>query len=562
MARRLLLLGCLVSALGLAAPLGNPNAPKGGSILIGFPAYPKTLLYYLAVDEPSHVVNAAIFESLLDGDPRNYDPIPGVASSWTLSSDKKIFTFKMNPNARFSDGIHITAHDVKFTWDTLLNPKHNTAPHQSYLSSFESCTVIDDHTVQFVAKTLHFQNLEKAGGLFILPRHFFSRGDFNKSFHARLLGSGPYSIEEVKQGERIVLKRNQNYWAKDLPRNIGRYNFDRIVLKVVSDANVMFELFKKGDIDFYYFLSAKMWATETGAPPFEKGYIKKVKGEVKLPFGMMGFAWNMRKPLFEDRRVRLALSHLMNREKWIKDLFYNQYSLATGVMPPNSEYHSPKVKPVLYDPKRAKELLKEAGWNALDKDGVLIKKDGPRARFEFDLLEDNALALRYLTLYQEDLKKMGIIMNIRTVDWATSLKLMDDWRFDASPRSFTRDANPSDFANLWGSKEADTKGSQNYSGYKNPEVDELAKKIDETFDKKARIPLVRKLDEIIAFDQPWSFAWEAAYFRLAYWDKFSFPGRGYFDYSRWYNTIEYWWFDKEKDERLKKAISENKPLSK
>ncbi len=227
-------------------------------------------------------------------------------------------------------------------------------------------------------------------------------------------------------------------------------------------------------------------------------------------------------------------------------------------MPPTSEFHSPKVKPLPFDPKYAKQLLAEAGWKEFDKDGILLKEG---KRFEFELLESNAMAMRYLTVYQEDLKKMGIKMNIRMVDWATALKLMDDWQFDAYPVAFTRDTRPSDFHNLWGSKEADTKGSQNYAGYKNPEVDILAEKIDRVCDnKKSVIPLIQKLDELVANDQPWSFGWEASYFRIAYWDKYSFPGKGYFPYSDWYSIIDYWWFDKEKEQKLKKALNEGLAL--
>jgi len=539
----------------LAMPLGNPKAPKGGKFVVGFSAYPKSLVYYLSFDVFAATVNSVILESLLDVNPKTYELMPLLAESWHVSKDKKTFTFKINPKAKFSDGKPVTAHDMKFTWDTLLNPKNKTAPFKAMLASFESCKVIDDHTVQFRAKTLHFKNLEKVAGLFILPKHFFSKGNFNKAFNRKLLGSGPYLLKEVKRGERIVLKRNPKYWGATLPQNIGKYNFDKLIFKAVSDYNVQYEIFKRGDIDYFYFLVAKMWATQTSGSKYKNNYIKKLKVTNLSPYSMQGFAWNLRKPLFQDRRVRLALSHLMNRERWIKELFFNQYVMGTGIMAVNSVYRSPKNKPIPYSPRKAKKLLKESGWDKVGSDGVLVKG---KQRFQFETLYESSAAERYLTMFQEDLKKMGIKMTLRQVDWTTGLKLTDDRQFVAKMIARGRGVDPSDFAVTWGSDQADIKGSANLTGYKNPEVDKLAQEIDQTFNKKKRIPLVRKLDEIIAHDQPMSFAWEATFYRTAYWNKFSFPGKGYFDYSDWSSMYHYWWYDEAKANKLKKAIGAGK----
>ncbi|MBI4403860.1 MAG: ABC transporter substrate-binding protein [Deltaproteobacteria bacterium] len=552
MAQLFLVLALISSIAEAAITQGNPKAPKGGSITIALPGYPKSLLSYTANEQMSQTISSLVLESLLDMDVKTYDFIPLLASEWKISPDKKIFTFKLNPNARFSDGTKVTAEDIKFTWDAIMNPKHKTAPFRSVFASIESCQVLDETTVQFRAKYLHFKNLEKLAGLTVLPRHFFSKGDFNKSFNSKLLGSGPYVLGEVKQGERIILTRNPNWWGAGLPQNVGKYNFDKIVYKSTNDPNVQFEVFKRGDLDVYAFYSAKMWTTQTSGRPFDKNYIAKLRAETSIPSGMQGFFWNLRRPLFKDRRVRLALSHLTNRERWVKDLFYNNYQISAGILNLNSEYRSPQIKPVPYDPKKARQLLNEAGWTEVGKDGILVK-DG--LRFEFELLEDNPMSSRYLTLYQEDLKNMGIKLNIRVVDWATALKLSDDRQFDAKSIKLTGSIHPSDFRQIWGSEEADIKGSTNYTGYKNPDVDTLAQKIDETFDKALRIPLVRKLEEMIHHDQPIAMAWELVGYRLAYWNKFSFPGKGFFPYTEWEQAIHYWWWDKEKEEKLKKAMA-------
>ncbi len=222
----------------------------------------------------------------------------------------------------------------------------------------------------------------------------------------------------MKPGESIRLKRSATYWGLNLPENIGRYNFDRITYRTVPDQNMEFEVFKKGEIDYFYFLMAKMWEQETDSVAFRHHYIQKLKATNLLPYATQGIAWNLRRPLFQDRDTRVALSLLMNRKKLISDLFFNNYVPSSGIVPVTSEYHSPLNSPLPYDPARAKALLQAAGWLP-GGDGLLVKNG---RRFEFELITDNSNALRYLTVFQEAFLKAGIKMNLRVIDWSTRLK--------------------------------------------------------------------------------------------------------------------------------------------
>lgn len=553
---RTLLISFIFSSLVFAIHQpGSPSARKGGSLTYAWSSYPKAILLYLANEDAVEGINEYVFDSLITVDLVDYEPIPRIAKKWKVSPDKLTYTFYLDPDAKFSDGKPVTAEDVKFTWDTIFDPKHKTAPVQSLFGVYESVKVIDPMTVEFKAKVKNYQNLVLLRDFFILPKHYFSQGDFNKDFNTKLLGSGPYLLSEVKQGEKIVLKRNPDYWAAKHTENIGRYNLDSIIYKVNEDHAVRYELLKKGELDYYEFYMAKMWMTETDGPLFENGYLKKIKGENKFPYSMSGISWNLRKPLFQDRKVRIALGHLMNREKMISELFYKNYVMATGVMGPTSEYHSPNNKPIPYDVKKAQALLKEAGWNKVGDDGVLVK-DG--LRFEFEIVTSNASFQRFLTIYQEDLKKVGIKMNIRIIEWATGLKMREEGQFDGFIVAWTREVSPFGFDRQWGSKTADIKGSDNFSGYKNPEIDKLAAEVDVTFDKKKRIKLVQKIDEIIGHDQPWTFLWELTYFRIAHWNKYSFPkDQPYLPYSISRNAIDYWWYDEAKDMKVKEAKEKN-----
>lgn len=535
---------------GLAITGGDPKAVKGGQITVGIGASPKSMVYYLTHDTISAAINSLIFNSLLGNDIRTNEFIPDLAKEWKISRDKMTFTFTLDPLAKFSDGTAVTSADVKFTWETLINPKHNTAPFQSYLSSIASCETPDPQTVIFKAKTLHFKNLEKLAGLLILPRHFFSQGDFNKAFHQRLLGSGPYTLESVAKDSKIVLKRQPQYWAAGQPQNIGKFNFDRIVYKVTEDPTVAFEVFKRGDTDLHLFNIAKVWVTETNSDPFLKNHVVKFALQTKIPSGNQGFYWNLRKPLFQDLNVRMALAHLMNRERWIEDLFYKLYLPSTGILNLTSDYRSRKNTVIRYDINKAKNYLRAAGWTAIGSDAILTKGG---VRFEFDILSSSPASNRYLTLYQEDLKKMGIQMNIRVQDWPAFLKLLDDRQFDAVTLARTADTDPSDFGSLWGTGEAEKKGSSNVSGFSNLEVDKLAEKIDRTFEKTLRLPMVQRIDELITSKQPYALTWESRETRVAYWNRFSFASKGYFDYSDWSSVFHYWWLDSDKETKLKAA---------
>lgn len=548
---RLFLLTLVVLTSARAAP-----PLKGGRFVVGLPDYPKHLLHYIAADEYSSAVNSLVLEPLVSLSPKTNLPEARLAKVWSVSPEGKLFSFELDERAKFHDGKPVTAKDVEFTWRLVQESPH-TAGIRAVFDSFSDCRATAPLRVTCTAKRVHFKNLEKFAELNILPEHVYAGQDLKAAAHSRLVGSGPYRLAEARAGERIILKREPAFWGAAIPANRDRFNFDEIVFRAVTDAQTQFELFKRGEIDYYFFMISKMWFTETDGLPFKNGYIQKLKLENEIPQAPMSIAWNTRRPLFSDRRVRRALTHLMNREKWIQDLFYGAYVTATGPIATKSEFHSPKNTPLAFDPKKARALLAEAGWKAND-EGTLVREG---RSFEFELLSDSPALNRFLTLYQEDLKHMGIRMNIRTVDWSTALSLVEERRFDAFPISRSRDADPGDFAAEWGSKEADVKGSRNVSGYRNPKLDALAERIDSTLDKQKRRALVRRLDEILGEDQPVSYAWEPVYFRIGYWNRVSFPDKGYYPFSRWRDAFHHWWWDPAKEERLQRAKREGTPLS-
>ncbi len=491
---------------------------------VAYPAYPKSLWYFQSPDESALGVSELVLEPLCESHLETRELLPLIASSWKVSTDQKIFTFKLNPSAKFSDGSPVTSEDVKHSFQMLIEP---ASPLQSVYSDFQA-EVPDPQTVIFKTSKPFFKNLEKLCGLFIVSK---------KTAKPPFLGSGPYRIESFEQGEKIILVKNKNPWAQNLPQNKGRFNFEKILLRTAADAATLIELFKKGEIDYFPFLSAKVWNVDAQGASFESGKIKKLRAEVLTPSGTQGLAFNLRRPLFQDKNIRHALGYLYNRDRFIKELYYSEYTPMSGLINSQSPYHSKKLKPQEFRPQLATEIFQKSGWK-MGSNGYLEKKG---KIFEFEILVANPAALRHLTLFQEDCKKVGVKVDLKSIDWATRTKLVEDRQFDLVSVKFLLDTDPAEFGATWGSSEADKKGSLNLTGYANPKVDKLAKEIDATASKEKRIKLVQKLEETLADDMPLILEWEQSVLRIAYWDRFSTPLKVP-KYSGWYDAFHYWSF--------------------
>ena len=249
-----------------------------------------------------------------------------------------------------------------------MNPKNLTSVQRMLMERFGPPEIIDQYTIKFTAKTVHFNNLLTLATLNVLPEHLFKGKDFNKDFNMSLPpGSGPYILSEVKEGRYYTLTRRKNYWADQLPQHRD-YNFATIKTKVM-DENVAFEAFKKGEFDIYDEISAKRWVTETNSERFQKNWLMKQKVYNYAPKGFQGLVFNMRRPIFKDIKVREALCYLLDRKTLIEKIMFNEYSPLTSYWPSlygSNEESNPLIE---YNPAKAKELLRAAGYTRLDQDG-------------------------------------------------------------------------------------------------------------------------------------------------------------------------------------------------
>lgn len=519
-----------------AVAVGNPEAPQGGSFVmnIGGRSEPPTIHPITATDVPASNVHDFTMASLLTKDPQTFEWKPYLAEKWEISKDGKVFTFWLRKGLTFHDGKPITAEDVKFSFDAIFEPKYNAAHKRPYYEGIEKVEVVDPQQVKFHAKHVYFLNFDIAAGMMILPKHIYSDVEKSKKMNKEIVGSGPYKIERFDKGQKIVLKKHPGWFGESVPDLKPLYNFETVTLRFVKDENVYLEMLNKGDLD-YEELSPEQYMKKTEGGNWGKKVLK-YKVENKMPKGYRYVAWNLENPLFKDRDVRVALAHLMNREEMIKKFRYGLSALATGPVDYFSDYASPKVKPITFDPKKAQELLAKEGWKDSDKDGLLDKTiNGKKTNFSFTLVHANKEYEKYLTYYKEDLKKAGIDMELKYLEWNSFIKIMDEGKFDALSLAWmtTVEFDPKQ---IWHSSSA-VKGGSNIIKYKVPEVDKLIEQARGEMNRAKRIKMLRKVYERIAADAPYVFMFNEKYGLYANSASMGKPADA-FNYSI---GVDYWW---------------------
>jgi microcin C transport system substrate-binding protein len=351
-----------IMIIGNQMELTKPKEPqKLGQLTLHTSEFPMSFNYYVNNAADAAEVFELIYDSLMELDPNTLEFKPLIAEKWSVSPDKKTFTIEIDPRAKWADGKPITTADVKFTYDTIMEPKNLTSVMRLFISRFNPPQVIDERKIIFTAKTVHYNNLVSLAGFSIIPKHLFEGKDFNKAFNLALPpGSGPYTLSEVKEGRYYTLTRRKDYWADVLPHHRATYNFAKIKYKVMSQDSA-FEAFKKGDFDIYDEINPKRWVKETNTEHFKKNWIVKQKIYNYAPRGFYGLALNIRNPIFADSKVRKALFYLLDREYITKTIRFNQEKPLSSYW--RSLYGSqPSNYEVKYNPQKAKELLQKAGY--------------------------------------------------------------------------------------------------------------------------------------------------------------------------------------------------------
>jgi microcin C transport system substrate-binding protein len=502
----------------------NPAAPVGGSIVLNMQSEPASVHPILSQDYYSEIVKGYVFDSLLANDLNTYEWVPRLAEKWEVSRDKKVFTFHLRKNATFHDGHPLTAEDVKFSFDAIFDPNYKASHMRPYYESIDKVEVVDPYTVRVTAKDTYFLNFSVIATMYVIPKHIYSDIEKSSKMTRVLVGSGPYALEQFEKGQRIVLKRFDKWYGFSTPTWKGYYNFAQRIYRFVKEDNVALEMLKKGDLDFAEILSPDVYMQKTGGDPWGKTVFKnQIENAYPKSYFYVGF--NFRRDLFKDKNVRLALAHLMNREDMNKKFRYEMSTLATGPIYKQSDYASPKVSPISYDPAKALELLNKAGWKDPEKKGILQKTiNGKVQEFRFTLIHSSKDREKYWATFREDLKKVGIDMEIRLLEWNPFVKLLDDGNFDAMAMGWggTIEWDP---RQIWHSSSLPPSGS-NFIAYKNKEVDKLIDKARSEMDRGKRVQLLHKVYESIASDVPYIFMFNDKYYLYANSNRVVKPAQG------------------------------------
>ena len=543
----------------LPSPLASPEAIPGGEFSVFAFQYPKSFNTYLDNNTFSSDLFGALFEPLLSMNGVSAEFEPGLAERWAISDDKRTFTFWLNPTAKWSDGQPVTAGDVKWTFDAIMHPDHLTGPYKAALETFHTPRIINAHCIEFTASEVHWRNLGAVGSLLIMPQHIYGTLDFNKINFEFPVVSGPYRLGEIKEGISATLERRTDWWNRDSPGSRGFANFQTLKFKFFDSPENAFEAFTKGDFDFYPVYAARLWMNETSGEKFTKNWIVRQKVSNYEPSGFQGLAMNMRRPPFDDVRVRKALCHLVNRERMNATLMYNEYVLQRSYYEDLYDTAHPCTNPpTAFDKDQARRLLAEAGWKANPASGLLEKNGRP---FRFRFLDREASSEKFLSIIAEDMRDLGIEMQIESKDQAAWTRDIDEFNFDMTWAGFSAPIFK-DPEGLWASREADRKMSINITGFKDTRVDQLIEKQKTLFDVTSRHAICRQIDQLVYEQYPYILLWNIRYKRLAYWNKFGVPSTVLGKFNNENGAYWYWWYDEDSAADLKTAIRKNLPLPK
>ncbi|KAF1012036.1 MAG: Oligopeptide-binding protein AppA [Pseudomonas fluorescens] len=529
----------------------NPDAPKGGtfreSSISGFDSFNPFISKGVPADNIGLIYDTLMTQSL--GEP--FTEYGLVAGKIERAPDNSWVRFYLRPEARFHDGHPIRADDVVFTFDTLT--KVGTPIYRTYYADVDEVIAEDPLRVLFKFKRTNNRELPLIlGQLPVLPKHWWAERDFSKGNLEIPLGSGPYKVSEVKAGRTVRYERVKDYWGKDLPINKGLYNFDYRVTDYYRDNTVALEALKAGQFDYWLEVSAKNWANAYNVPAVAEGRLIKEQIPNGNPTGMQGFVFNIRKPMFQDVRVRKAISLLLDFEWSNKQLFNGAYTrtrsyfensemAATGlpgpeelaILEPLRDKIPPQVFTESFEPaktdgsgmirtqqREAYQLLQDAGWKIVD--DKMVDTQGKPVQIEF-LLSQTEFE-RVLLPFKRNLADLGIDLVIRRVDVSQFITRVRSRDFDMIVGSFPQSSSPgNEQREFWKSSSADKPGSRNYIGLKDPAIDQLVEELIDSGSRASLIAHARALDRVLQFGYYVIPNWHIKTFRVAYWNHLGHP---------------------------------------
>ena len=557
----------------------NPDAPKGGEIRLVPPTrlsnFDKYNPFTLKGSAPPGL-GSLVFESLLTGTLDEPTTAYGLlAQDVTVATDRLSATFTLHPQARFHNGDPVLAADVKHSFDRLTS-KEAAPQYRTIFGDILRVTILGERVVRFDFRRVNAELPLIAGSLPVFSRKWGEGKPLDQIVTDLPIGSGPYRIGKVNFGKDITYERDPAYWARDLGVRRGLYNFDRITYKIYKDNTAQLEAFKAGEFDYIQAFIAREWARAYTGKQFERGDLIKRELQHGNAGDFQGFLFNLRRDKFKDVRVRQAIALAMDFEWLNRQLFYNAYTRVRGYFvgsdfeakglpgPEELALLEPlrrQLPPVVFteevpqppftslDPasghtlrdnlRRARDLLAEAGWTY--RDGALRNAKGEAFTIEF--LDNSGSMGRVVTPYGRNLEKLGIQVNTKVIDFAILQKRLDVFDFEIiSNRMIGSEAPGVELLERFGSKAADTEGSSNVIGLKNPAVDALLEQVVSAQTRPQLVARLRALDRVLRHGHYTVPHWYGSVHRVAWRaGRFEQPAvtPRYYQPESWVTSV--WW---------------------
>lgn len=489
-----------------------PDAEPGGTATVRYPAQPTNLNPFTYKDLYAAFILADtrnVYETLIERNPATLEFTGLLAENWTISDDKLQITFKMRPEARWTDGKPVTADDVVFSFKVMRLPGLDCFQLQSYYIDLDKVEALDERTVCFTWKKKYFKSLEASGELSIVPKHVIDPGGLLEKDPKQLtdkinkwvflwedripVTSGPFVLESWdRTANRVVLRRNDAYWGK-------KPALDRLVYRFITEDVAALQTLKKGSIDLMA-LSPEEWQNQTNDTAFLQMFEKRKYRRADVGYTYIG--WNNRREPFDDKRVRQAMSYCVPRELINNKLLYGLYNLQNGTFYMDGPQANPKVGQWPFDPAKAKLLLAEAGFKDTNGDGVLDRNGKP---FEFKMMipAGSKLGEQICVILQDELAKIGVKMGLDPYEWSVFAEKKNQRDFSANILGWGG-AVEEDPQQIWHSSSFENRGS-NAIGFSNAEVDRLIEEAREDFNEETRNAKYHRIHEILFEEQPYTF---------------------------------------------------------
>ena len=479
----------------------QPDFARGDSYIEAFGVAPDKLTPLLSSDVYASVMQARVLEPLVSRDPQTLEYLPLLAESWEIDQENLTIRFKLRRGVTFSDGTEMTADDVVFTYDWIMNPEVAAPRERAYYRRIASVRKIDTYTVEFSYDEPYYEWFDLAGGMAVLPAHFYGKltpEQFNKQ-PGMLMGTGPYRLrdpENWRPGDPLMLVRNARYWGEP-------GTFDRLVFRIIQQEANELTAFRNRDID------------ALGAEPEQ--YVKLIEDE-RFMAGVHNFVldhrrqgysfigWNQKRgdkaTPFADKRVRQAMTHLINRQRICDDVYLGYARPTSGPFHELNEQAHPDIEPWPYDLERGIALLEAAGFRR-DNNGVMLQPNGEPFTISLSYPSGGATYQRIVLMIKDDMARAGISMQPEPLEWGTLIQKLNTRDFDAITLGWSASLE-SDLFQIFHSSQAADQGD-NFINYANPELDEVIEQARNTLDRDRRIPLWQKAHAILHEDQPYTF---------------------------------------------------------